>query len=205
MVTRSEPDYVWDFCGGQLAVDFTNTVGDRGASRDDHFNTYADVLSWAAARGVVTRADAQRLRGEAERRPREARRALEAMVALRESLYTVIVSAAAGRVPPAADLARVNAEVAAACASAHLAPRRRRLAVAYGAPDAGSLTQPITLPVARAAVDLLTSDALDRVRTCADESCAWLFVDTTRNRTRRWCDMRVCGNRDKVRRFRARP
>jgi predicted RNA-binding Zn ribbon-like protein len=49
---------------------------------------------------------------------------------------------------------------------------------------------------------LLTSDALARVRLCADTSCAWLFLDTTRNRTRRWCDMKECGNRNKVRRFR---
>jgi predicted RNA-binding Zn ribbon-like protein len=40
------------------------------------------------------------------------------------------------------------------------------------------------------------------VRLCADASCAWLFLDTTRNRTRRWCDMKECGNRNKVRRFR---
>src|SRR5262252_4566438 len=165
MVTRSEPGYVWDFCGGQLAVDFTNTVGDRGASREEHFNAYGDVLAWAEARGVVARAAAQHLRGEAERRPREARQALGAMVALRESLYNAIVAAAAGRVPAAADLARINAEVAPACARAHLAPRRRRLTLAYDAPDPASLTQPITLPVVRAAVDLLTSDALDRVRT----------------------------------------
>ena len=58
------------------------------------------------------------------------------------------------------------------------------------------------MPVVRAAVDLLTTDVLERVRVCADDSCAWLFVDTTRNRTRRWCDMKVCGNRNKVRRFR---
>jgi predicted RNA-binding Zn ribbon-like protein len=56
--------------------------------------------------------------------------------------------------------------------------------------------------VVRAASDLLTSDALARVRQCADGSCAWLFLDTTRNRTRRWCDMKACGNRNKVRRFR---
>ena len=65
-----------------------------------------------------------------------------------------------------------------------------------------SMADPILRPVIRAAVELLTSDEILRVRTCADDSCAWLFLDTTRNRTRRWCDMKVCGNRSKVRRFR---
>jgi len=56
--------------------------------------------------------------------------------------------------------------------------------------------------VTRAAVDLLTTDELAKVGRCADEECAWLFLDTTRSRSRRWCDMRICGNRNKVRRFR---
>ena len=202
MVTRSEPGYVWDFCGGQLAIDFTNTVGSRGATPEEHFNTYGDALAWAEARGVVSRAEARRLRNEAERQPRDAREALTTLVALRESLYTVIAAAGAGGRAPAADLARVNAAVAAASAGAHLAARRGRLVLAYDAPDRGSLSQPMAIPVVRAAVDLLTTDALERVRVCADDSCAWLFLDTTRNRTRRWCDMKMCGNRNKVRRFR---
>ena len=203
MVTRSEPGYVWDFCGGQLAVDFTNTVGNRGAAADEHFNTYGDVVAWAEARRVVSRGEAQRLRGAAERRPRDAREAVAAIVALREALYAVIAASAAGRAAPASDLARVNAEAAIAYARAHLAPRRGRLTLAFDAPDDDSLTQPITIPVVRAAVDLLTTDILERVRVCADDACAWLFVDTTRNRTRRWCDMKVCGNLNKVRRFRS--
>jgi len=67
------------------------------------------------------------------------------------------------------------------------------------------LDEPITTPVVRAAIDVLTTDAIRRVRLCADRSCAWLFTDTTRSGTRRWCDMKVCGNRNKVRRFRGQP
>jgi len=108
MVTRSEPDYAWDFCGGQLAIDFTNTVGSRGNAPEDHFNVYGDVVSWAEARGAIGRAEANRLRLEAARRPAAAADALAAVVALRESLYRVIAAAAAGRKPAATDLARVN-------------------------------------------------------------------------------------------------
>jgi predicted RNA-binding Zn ribbon-like protein len=59
-------------------------------------------------------------------------------------------------------------------------------------------------PVVRSAAELLTSDELGRVRECAADNCAWLFLDRSKNRSRRWCDMAVCGNRDKVRRFRQR-
>ena len=58
-------------------------------------------------------------------------------------------------------------------------------------------------PVARSAGELLTSDRLGQVRVCAADDCDWLFLDTSRNGSRRWCDMRVCGNRSKVRRYRA--
>jgi predicted RNA-binding Zn ribbon-like protein len=205
MVTRSEPDYVWDFCGGHLAIDFTNTVGSRGSAPEEHFNVYWDAVSWAEARGLVAHAEAQRLNAAAGREPGHATEALAALVALRESLYRVIAAAAAGRRAPAADVAVLNAHVAAAYEHARLAPRGTAFTLTYDAPTTASLIQPIGSPVLRAAVDLLTSGAIARVGRCADTSCAWLFLDATRSGTRRWCDMKVCGNRSKVRRFRERP
>ena len=59
-------------------------------------------------------------------------------------------------------------------------------------------------PVARSAADLLTSDDLGRVRECAGERCNWLFIDRSKNHSRRWCDMQDCGNVAKVRRYRSR-
>jgi predicted RNA-binding Zn ribbon-like protein len=202
MVTRSEPDYVWDFCGGDLAIDFTNTVGSRGAVREEHLHTYADLISWAQARGLLDRAAAQRLGQDAARHEKAARASLAAALELREALYGLITAAAAGRKPAAHDLAVVNTHVSAAYAGAQLAPERAGLVLSFAGGNRRSLDLPILAPVARAAIHLLTTDALRRVRLCGDESCAWLFIDTTRSGTRRWCDMKVCGNRNKVRRFR---
>jgi len=204
MVTRSEPDYAWDFCGGDLAIDFTNTVGSRGEEPEEHFNVYGDVLSWAEAHGVLSHARAHRLASDAGRDPAAARAALTSMRSLRESLYRVLAAAADGRRAPAGDLDEINDEVAAACAHAKLAARDGAYMLTFDAPDTSSLTQPIVTPVVRAAIDLLTGGSLARVRRCADASCGWLFLDATRSGTRRWCDMAVCGNRSKVRRFRRR-
>jgi predicted RNA-binding Zn ribbon-like protein len=204
MVTGSEPAYVWDFCGGHPAIDFTNTIGSRGREPEEHFNGYGDVLSWAEASGVLTRAEAQRLSAAAARDPAQAREATAELVALRESLYRVLAAAAAGRRAPAADLAALNAQVAVACERARLVPSGATFALAFDTPGTGSLAQPIATPIVRAAIDLLTTGAIAHVRRCADRSCAWLFLDTTRSGTRRWCDMKICGNRNKVRRFRAR-
>src|SRR5438876_127311 len=59
-------------------------------------------------------------------------------------------------------------------------------------------------PIVKSAVDLLSADEVVRVRACAAATCDWLFIDTTKNHTRRWCDMKICGNRAKVQRFRSR-
>src|SRR4029077_1709481 len=133
MVTRSEPDYAWDFCGGHLAVDFTNTVGSRGSAPQEHFTTYADILSWADARGVLPPAEVRRLHAIADRNPTQAREAVLVVRSLREALYQVLSAAAAGRTPPRADLARVNTHVELAYARAHLAPHGGRLALSFDA------------------------------------------------------------------------
>jgi predicted RNA-binding Zn ribbon-like protein len=56
-------------------------------------------------------------------------------------------------------------------------------------------------PIVKSAADLLLSDMLDRVKQCEGDPCGWLFLDTSRNRSRRWCSMEDCGNRAKARRF----
>src|SRR5258705_12258873 len=202
MVTRSEPGYAWDFCGGELGIDFTNTVGSRGGTPEEHFGMYGDVLSWAETRGVIGRAEAQRLQQSAARRPAAARKALTETLALREALYRAIAAGASGGKPATADLASINAHVATSFSGARLRPSRGRLELAFEPHGQSPLAEPILTPVIRAAIELLTSDGLARVRLCADASCAWLFLDTTRSGTRRWCDMKECGNRNKVRRFR---
>src|SRR5690348_8594398 len=94
---RSEPDYVWDFCGGHPAVDFTNTVGNRGDEPREHFVTYGDVVSWGEAAGVVSRPRAAKLRARAAEEPAAARREWRRALDLREALYRVLSSRARRR------------------------------------------------------------------------------------------------------------
>ncbi len=200
-IRRSDPGYAFDFCGGQIAIDFTNTVGSRGGTPEEHLRTGGDVIAWAEARGLLRRADAGRLRRRAARQPAAARAAMAEALVLREALYRVIAAAAAGRQSSDADLAIVNGHLCDALARLRLTPQRGSFELlAPGDDDA--LGAPIVGSVVRAAADLLTSDAINRVRACADPGCAWLFLDVTRNGTRRWCTMQSCGNRAKARRFR---
>jgi predicted RNA-binding Zn ribbon-like protein len=193
-------DYTFDLSGGRLCLDFTNTVGDRGAEPVEHLGSYGDFVAWAEQAGATTARAARGLRRAAAARPALARQVLADAIRLREAIYRVFAAVASGRAPRPPDLAIVNAAVPAAFEHSRLVPSPGGFTLAADV-SADDLAAPLT-PVVRSAVDLLTSPEVERVRTCAAATCAWLFLDTTKNRARRWCDMKVCGNREKVRRFR---
>jgi predicted RNA-binding Zn ribbon-like protein len=199
-IERSQPDYRFDFCGGHVALDFANTVGSRGDAPDEHFGTYGDLVAWAEARGVVSKSDATRLKRAAAADPDAARTAFRRAIKLREAVYRVFLRRASGKAPAADDLATLNRFVADTYREARLVVDGDRVVLETPA-AADDLERPFA-PVVRAAVDLLTGDQAPLVGACADQTCGWLFLDTTRNRTRRWCVMKECGNRNKVRRFR---
>jgi predicted RNA-binding Zn ribbon-like protein len=199
-IERSQPDYRFDFCGGHVALDFANTVGSRGDAPDEHFGTYGDLVAWAEARGVVSKSDAARLKRAAAADPDAARAALRRAIKLREAVYRVFLRRASAKAPAADDLATLNRFVADTYREARLVVDGDHVVLETPA-AADDLERPFA-PVVRAAVDLLTGDQAPLVGACADRTCGWLFLDTTRNRTRRWCVMKDCGNRNKVRRFR---
>jgi len=202
-VTARSADYEFDLSGGRLCLDFANTIGWRGREEsNEHLGSYGDFIAWAELAGAVPVRSARALLRAAAARPAEARQTLARAIELRETLYRVFAAIAAGRSPRGADLALVNAAVPAAFERSRLVASQEGFTLAADV-DNDDLAAPLT-PVVRSAVDLLTSPSeLERVRTCAATACAWLFLDTTKNRARRWCDMKTCGNREKVRRFRS--
>ena len=188
--------WTFDRTGGHLALDFANTVSNRHTPpATDHLATYADLVEFARQTGLVPVAEAQRLARLGVQRSDAAAAILAEAVALREALYRIFAAVAGGTTPRASDIAVLNA---------HHARFRldERFRWEWSARPDG--LDAFLGPVVRAAIDLLTSERRDRVSTCADETCLWLFLDTSKNRSRRWCDMAACGNRAKARRFHAR-
>ena len=184
--------------GGRLCLDFANTADwHKTAHPEERLHTYRDLVHWARHAGAIPHDAVGPLLAEAARRPQEAAAALESAITLREAIYRIFVAVAEGAAAARADLATLNAALATALAHARLEATSG--GYAWGWAASASLDRPLW-PVARSAAELLTSPELGRVRQCADAGCGWLFLDGSRNRSRRWCDMRDCGNRAKARR-----
>lgn len=188
--------------GGRLFLDFVNLVGGRngGVTRDDRLNDYVDLLAWSVRSGIVTKLEAQRLHDKSEQKKTEAAEAFKRAVGLRESLYRICKAILAKKAFPAADIQRLNDELIHAHAHARLITGKENLTWAWEG-LAASLDG-VLWPIADSAADFLTHGDLTRLRECAGDDCGWLFEDTSKNRSRQWCDMADCGNLAKVRRFR---
>ena len=189
----------FELVGGHSALDFTNTASwETGGPVNDRLGTYDDVVAWGRAAGVLSAPEAAALgaRGASERR-RAADSAARAR-ALRGTLHELFSAAARGAPPPAAPMRAFNAELRDAAAELSVAWEGGRFAWRPG--EARRLDL-VARRVAWAAAQLLTSPDLARVRQCANAECGWLFLDTTKNRSRRWCSMRDCGSREKARRY----
>jgi predicted RNA-binding Zn ribbon-like protein len=187
--------------GGHLALDFVNTVGglrgDPPSAEEELIDVYEDVPTWCARLGVISKRDAGRLRAAAKRDEQAASRALRRTRRLRDELLYPIFRAIADRKdPPAELLDRLRDEERAALASATLARDGSIMEWTWPAPQ--ELTDPLR-PIVHAAVELLTEGPLDRLKTCGN--CRWLFLDQSRNHSRRWCSMEECGIEMKHARF----
>jgi predicted RNA-binding Zn ribbon-like protein len=190
----------FEFTGGTLCLDFTNTVDNRGSEhRKELLIAYPDLVHWATEAGAISASDAADLQNLAKETPGQAQSVLREAIQLREAIYAIFSSLAERRVVPAAALAALNAAAQHASEHARITLANRRFRWEWISPEAS--LDSVLWPVARSAADLLTSDQLAFVRLCASQTCAWLFLDKTKNHRRRWCEMRTCGNRDKARRY----
>ncbi len=199
----------WDNEAGRLCLDFANTVDWHGSEHpEDGLTGYPDLVSWAGSEGLLAEPAVRALLKAASQRPAAAQAALRKGVALRESIFRIFSAQAHGRRPADADLQVLNAHLAEAMGRSKVIVSGNRFTWGWD-PAPGEFEQ-VLWPVARSAAELLASPEVARVGECADDrGCGWLFFDTSRNHSRRWCSMDSCGNRAKakrhVQRERARP
>jgi predicted RNA-binding Zn ribbon-like protein len=188
-------DYLFDLDGGRPCLDFVNTC----SSGKEHLNSYADLVDFAAQSNLLTPEDAAWLQAEAKRDPVTADGVLVRAKRLREAMRKVFFALAADKPPPDKQLGALNFDLAASLSHARVLPNQSGGGYTWGW-SGRNLDAPLW-PITRSAADLLTSDAERRlIRECGAGDCEWLFLDSTKNRSRQWCSMQSCGNREKARR-----
>lgn len=193
-----------ELVGGALCLDFTNTVGNqRSGEPNERLSNYADLFDWSVRAGALTKKGAAELKRLAEMDPGRAEQAFHRARTLRQALFRIFSSIVAGHAAPSGDLELLNEYLSKAMAATRIVARAEgRLAFEWSMPKP-DLAQ-MLLPIARSAGAFLTSDQLHNLHECAGENCTWLFVDASKNHSRRWCSMSDCGNRAKARRHYAR-
>lgn len=193
-----------DLKSGHPALEFTNTVPNHASEHPgETLRNYEDLLSWAQRVGLLRAEQVQRLARRAIDQPGEAAAVFAESLELREALYRIFVAQTKGKSPAETDLAILNAVLAQLTTGAQVVHRAGGFEWRWNFNE-NALEAPLSI-IALAAMNLMTSENCRWVGQCADEDgCGWLFVDTSKNHSRRWCDIKDCGNRAKQRRYQKR-
>jgi predicted RNA-binding Zn ribbon-like protein len=182
----------------RLCLDFINTADEHLAEPvNELLTSYVRLVEWSVYLNAVSEEQAKILLSLAEQHPDRADEALHFAINVREALFRVLRAAADNRQPEPAEMQAFNGILAKAMSHLHMTT----------APDNFSWTcaldendlETMIWPVVWSAAELMTSRDLHYLRECASEDCEWLFLDTSKNHSRRWCSMKECGNRSKAR------
>ena len=180
-----------------VPLDFANSGG--------RLKAYDELLSWCQEADLIGPNSRRYLSAGSDRAKAAAMKESEALSA---SLRTLFVAAARGEVLPQKTLDHLNSIVRETAAWRHIAACTDEAdegrKINCGWDFKGAPPQAVLGPIVWRAVELLETGPLDRVKECPAEDCGWLFLDTSKNRSRQWCSMQTCGNVSKVRRFRER-
>jgi predicted RNA-binding Zn ribbon-like protein len=191
-----------DIIGGDPALDFVNTVTGRDQSPRDWLDSYARLLEWAELVRLLPKEILRALARKARREPAAAATALARAKELRETLFALITGIVYGSVPTKAMLALLREHWIAGINAHELRLDDGRV-VAELRNDATDFDL-IASMIAYRMVEHVLPLPKDRLRICQGPNCSWLFIDSSKAGRRRWCDMAVCGNAAKSRRFYAR-
>lgn len=157
-------------------------------------------MEWARQSGALGAGEADELVSAVAEDPRQGEAGFARAIAFREALYRLFSTLARGEARLGADdLELLNSVLREALAHLEVDATPEGFDWTWRSGDLDS--DRILWPVARSAAELLTSDEVPQLRECASETCGWLFVDRSRTRRRKWCDMSTCGNRAKARRY----
>jgi len=181
-----------------LFIDFANTRYSRGSEPVETVHDISEIVGWCGTNAMLGCEAAEHALQWSEKHGRDAAAIFDDAIALRETIYRICFAMADSKAPEARDVAAINAAL-------DRAPERRVLAhreKTFGwRIDRDALSAAgLLAPVLWSAGDLIVSPEVGRLRHCLNDQCGWLFMDDSKNGSRRWCSMRSCGNRAKAQR-----
>ncbi|MGA2737242.1 MAG: CGNR zinc finger domain-containing protein [Bryobacteraceae bacterium] len=193
----------FELVAGHIALDLVNSLDNRfyEVGPEELLASYDDVLRFASQSGLLTARQAKKLKS-LDASEGERAEVLRQVKELREALATIAYAQVSQKNLSASALVTLEDYFRQAGFHRHLVPNNLRPVWRWRGLDC-QLAAPVWL-LAQQTEDFLLSDRTSQLRSCASDTCRWLFLDASKNHSRRWCDMRVCGNRMKARRFHAR-
>jgi predicted RNA-binding Zn ribbon-like protein len=186
---------------GHPVLELVNTLDMRFSTETiELLPGYGDLLRLVTQLRLTSPEQARRLGRTV--REKDAQRVLSSTIELREALASLLYGRIDGGKPQPSQVETLQKHFHAAALHRRLMPVDGQFAWTWS-----GVEQRAEIPLwklAQAASDLLVSSDAKRIKDCGDPTCRWLFLDTSKNHTRRWCDMKTCGNRMKARRHQAR-
>jgi predicted RNA-binding Zn ribbon-like protein len=183
---------------GALCLDFVNTLSRRSTDQPHEWlNSFDDLIELAEIAGALTNNEARAMRQSGTITQEAGVSLLQRAHGLREAVYQVFMAGADSTSPPeeATDILNTELRVANGKRSLQWNGEGFMWQITPGAAEPDK----ILWAVALSAAELLNSPNLQRVGECQSPDCGWLFLDTSKNHSRRWCSMEDCGNREKAR------
>ena len=192
---------VFELVAGHPTLDLVNTLDwrFRADGPEELLESYDDLIHFCEQSNLLSSSQTRRMLRSTS--PEEATRELHKVRSLREATAVVLYAALEQRIPAASSVQLLESSFRLSHRRQHL--RWNATGMVWELPHNGASSQLPELLLSMSAEALLTSSDISKVRDCGNPDCRWLFLDTSKNHTRRWCDMKVCGNRMKARRFKA--
>lgn len=185
-----------ELVGGALCLDFANTINSRLEPEHDYLVHYSDLVGWANKVGILSTAQTSQLLKQSKQKVAEADKAVKASRRLRELLYQLFSDAAKGFEPTKKDMETFVSLYGETISHSQFLKRDHHYTTTWKVDET---LDAVMWPIIHSAGELLLSEDLRQVKECP--GCGWLFLDTSKNQSRRWCSMNTCGSRDKMRRY----
>ena len=185
-----------ELVGGVLCLDFANTINSRSKPEHEYLSHYSDLVGWANKVGILSPAQTSQLQKRAQRDAQGAEAAVQTARTLRELLYRLFSNAAKGAEADKKDMEEFVKSYGEAFRRSQFIKEGNSYTTAWKVDES---LEALLWPIIHSAGELLLSQELSQVKECP--GCGWLFLDTSKNQSRRWCSMNTCGARDKMRRY----